>query len=106
MRGKIESSRKGLPGPFCGAKVDVGERSGEFQIAARLHLNKAERFTIDCDDVDLADHLNLAGIAADRGFEIRHNDPVTVLLKELGRQTLAAVARLSFTCYRRADILF
>ena len=75
-------------------------------IAARLYLNKAERFTIDCDDVDLADHLNLAGIAADRGFEIRHNDPVTVLLKELGRHTLAAVARLSFTCYRRADILF
>jgi len=80
--------------------IDGGYDRCEFIGPSRFDLDKAERFTVEGDNVDLARDLNTFAVTPDRDFEIGYNDTVAAANEIFGGKRFAA--RAEFTCaFRR-----
>lgn len=66
-------------------KVNISQRSCEFEITASLDLDEAKGLAVERDNIDLAYYLHTARITSDRRFEGRHHYPIAFALQKFRR---------------------
>lgn len=81
------------------SKIDVRYYGCEFVRATRFDFDKAERFAIQSDQIDLARYLNTFAVPSDWDLEICDDKAITVGGKEFGGESFAA--KPEFACPER-----
>ena len=70
-------------------QIDGRNGRGKLFRAAGLDLDKAKRFPVKSDDVDLTGNLHALGISADGNLEIRSNQPIAALSQKFRSEPFA-----------------
>ena len=72
--------------------VDIGDDRREFVRPPCFDLDKAESFTVNSNNVDLARDQRAFAVASDRDLEIGNHKAITVLDQEFGGKAFAVFA--------------
>ena len=70
-------------------------RSGEVIRRPSLYFDEADRFIFKRDDVNLAARRDSFAISSDRYFEIRKDEPITIIREKLRGDSFTVTAGLT-----------